>query len=353
MTEKTTDHESVQHYYGRVLEGSKDLKTAACCSPNSLSVHLRPLVGNVHEEIQRRFYGCDSPIPDAVEGRTILDLGCGTGRDVYLCSQLVGPEGKVIGVDMTSEQLDVAKAYVDHHMARFGHSKPNVEFHLGYLEDLAGLGIEDGSVDVVVSNCVINLAPDKEKVFSEALRVLREGGELCFSDVFADRRTPPEWRDDPVLLGECLAGAMYIEDFRRLMLHLGVPDFRIVRQRPLAITDPEVERKVGGVRFYSATVRAFKIASLEDRCEDYGQAAVYLGSIEGHPHHYDLDDHHRFVMGKPALVCGNTADMLTASRLAPHFQVFGDKRRHYGLFDCGPSSPPLEVGEKDRMGGCC
>ncbi|MCA9410665.1 MAG: methyltransferase domain-containing protein [Candidatus Omnitrophica bacterium] len=355
MNEETIeiDHEAVKEYYGRVLQGTKDLKTEACCSTASFPSHLQPLVGNVHEEIHRRFYGCDSPIPDAIEGRTVLDLGCGTGRDVYLCSQLVGQSGHVIGVDMTEEQLEVARTHRDHHMERFGFSAPNVEFHLGYLEDLKSLGIEDETVDVVISNCVINLSPHKQQVFSEAFRVLKEGGEIYFSDVFADRRLPESWREDPVLLGECLAGAMYIEDFRRLLLSLGVPDYRIVRQRPIAVTDPEIEAKVGNALFYSMTVRAFKIGSLEDRCEDHGQVAVYHGSIPGHAHYYDLDDHHRFNTDKPMLVCGNTADMISQSRLGGHFEVIGDKSKHFGLFDCGSEPAPITPNEEPKLGGCC
>ncbi len=353
MTDPVRDRETVKEYYGRILGGTKDLKTEACCTAKNLSPHLSELAENVHEEIHRRFYGCDSPIPDAVEGKTLLDLGCGTGRDVYLCSQLVGPQGKVMGVDMTEEQLEIASTYRDHHMERFGFASPNVEFHLGYLEDLGTLGIEDESVDVAISNCVINLSPHKDHVFSEVFRVLKEGGEIFFSDVFADRRLPESWREDPILLGECLAGAMYIEDFRRLLYTLGVPDFRIVKQRPIAISDPEVEAKVGNASFYSMTVRAFKIGSLEDRCEDHGQVATYRGTVPGHPHYYDLDDHHRFITQKPMLVCGNTADMVSQSRLGEHFEVVGDKSKHFGLFDCSPGPSPEGTGEEASLGGCC
>ena len=131
--------------------------------------------------------------------RSVLDLGCGTGRDVYIVSKLVGESGHVIGVDMTPEQLSVAERHKDGQMKRFGYKVPNVEFLQGYIEDLGSLGIEDGSVDIVISNCVINLSPDKEKVFSEISRVLKKGGELYFSDVFADRRVPESVYRDPVI----------------------------------------------------------------------------------------------------------------------------------------------------------
>jgi arsenite methyltransferase len=146
--------------------------------------YLRPILNEIHTEILDRFYGCGSPIPSALEGATLLDLGCGTGRDAYMLAKLVGPNGRVIGLDMTDEQLDVARRHIDYHMKKFGYASPNVDFREGFMEDLAAAGIADNSIDLVVSNCVINLSPNKEKVFSEILRVLKPSGELYFSDVF-------------------------------------------------------------------------------------------------------------------------------------------------------------------------
>jgi ubiquinone/menaquinone biosynthesis C-methylase UbiE len=327
--------DSVRRYYGEVLQGSKDLKTSACCTTESLPPPLRALLADVHPEVRERFYGCGSPLPPALEGATVLDLGCGSGRDVYLLSRLVGPHGRVIGVDMTPEQLAVARTHQQWHADRYGYARSNVSLHEGLIEDLAALGIADASIDVVVSNCVLNLSPEKPRVFAEIMRVLKPGGELYFSDVFADRRIPAALSRDPVLLGECLAGALYREDFRRLMAAAGCADVRAVRSAPIALGDAEIERRIGMVRFDSITLRAFKLA-LEDRCEDYGQVATYLGSIADHPHAFELDDHHRLETGRPMLVCGNTADMLGATRYARHFRIDGDKRRHHGLFDCAP-----------------
>lgn len=338
----------VRRYYGEVLRGSADLKTSACCAGDAVPAHLRPLVADVHPEIRERFYGCGLPLPPALEGRTVLDLGCGTGRDVYVLSRLVGEAGRVIGVDMTAEQLAVAARHRDWHAERYGHARSNVELCEGYVEDLAAVGIADASVDVIVSNCVVNLSPDKPRVFREIFRVLRPGGELYFSDVFADRRVPPHLRHDPVLLGECLAGALYHEDFRRLLGEAGCADARIVASAPITLDDPEIARRIGMVTFRSRTVRAFKLA-LEDRCEDYGQVATYLGTIPDLPHAFELDDHHRFETGRPMPVCGNTADMVTRTRYAPHFRVDGDTRTHFGLFDCGPSAP----GAPSSDGGAC
>jgi SAM-dependent methyltransferase len=343
------EHDSVQEYYGKVLHGSNDLKTNACCSIETLPDHLKKLVRDIEPEVLERFYGCGAPIPPVLEGCTVLDLGCGTGRDVYLASKLVGPEGRVIGVDMTDEQLEVAERCLPRQMERYGFETPNVKFRKGYIEDLASVGIEDESIDVVISDCVINLAVEKKNVFKEIFRVLKPGGELHFSDVYADRRLPADLMHDPVLHGECLAGALYTEDFRRIMQEIGCPDVREVSRGRITIDNPEIEARLGMARFDSVTIRAFKLDSIEDRCEDYGQVAYYQGNIPDYPHQFALDDHHLFETGKPMLVCGNTAAMIQETRLSPHFNILGDRTTHFGLFDC------LDSGDTrfDTSGSCC
>ena len=208
--------DQIKEYYGRTLRRSSDLKTGACCSTDSLPEHVKRLLPLIEPEIIDKFYGCGSPIPPELSGRTVLDLGCGTGRDVYIVSSLVGADGTVIGVDMTEEQLAIARRHLESQTRRLGYDRPNVEFRQGYIENLGELGIADESIDVVISNCVINLSPEKRRVFSEILRVLKPGGELYFSDVFSDRRVPPELAADPVLHGECLG------DKGRPCLKLGV-----------------------------------------------------------------------------------------------------------------------------------
>lgn len=340
--------DAVKHYYGEVLRSNSDLQTSACCLSEAMPSHLLATLQEIHPEIRERFYGCGSPLPTGVEGATILDLGCGTGRDCYLLSPLVGARGKVIGIDMTEAQLDVGRRHLGYHAEKFGHA--NVEFRHGYIEDLATAGIADASVDVVISNCVLNLSPDKPRAFREIFRVLKPGGELLFSDVFADRRIPEALSSDPVLLGECLGGALYIEDFRRLMAAIGCLDTRVIASTVLSLNNPTIEQKAGYIGFRSMTLRAFKLA-LEDRCEDYGQVATYLGTLPDHPHHFVLDDHHRFESARPMLVCGNTADMLAGTRYAPHFKVVGSKQTHFGLFDCGPFAAPAVT--PAAAGSCC
>ena len=344
--------DSVRDYYGRVLKTNRDLKTGACCTGDAFAPPIREILRQIHPDVIDKFFGCGSPIPPQLTGRTVLDLGSGSGRDCFILSKLVGRDGRVIGVDMTPEQLDTARRHVGYHMDKFGFPRPNVGFLSGYIEDLKSLGIENDSVDVVVSNCVINLSPDKERVFKEIFRVLKPGGELYFSDVFADRRIPKHLAEDPVLLGECLGGALYIEDFRRLLAGVGCLDHRVVSNSRLTLTDPAIEQKAGMIGFHSLTVRAFKL-DLEDRCEDYGQVAHYLGTVPEQPHRFVLDDHHLFETGQPQPVCGNTASMLGRTRYAPHFKVIGDTRVHNGLFDCGPKGTVNVSDGTTSVGACC
>lgn len=348
MTAPNSIHEDVQDYYGKALQSSKDLKSSCCTAVAPPAEHIA-ILNLIDDEILDKFYGCGSPIPDLVEGLTVLDLGCGTGRDCYLLSKLVGEQGRVIGVDMTQEQLDVARRYTASMAGKFGHAKSNVEFLHGYIEDLTACGIADESVDLVVSNCVINLSPHKDKVFSEIFRILRPGGELYFSDVYADRRIPDSLREDPVFYGECLGGALYEGDFRRLMTRIGWRDYRVMKTSRIDLQSEEIERAAGNIKFYSTTVRAFKLDILEDRCEDYGQAAVYQGTIPGKPHAFELDNHHRLETGRPTLVCGNTAALLGDTRLAPHFEIIGDRSVHYSLFDCDHD----EDNNEECSTGCC
>jgi len=350
---KAFDQERLKEYYGAILKRGSDLKTSACrCAEDGLAPGVKAALAQIDEEVLCRFYGCGSPLPPLLEGLTVLDLGCGSGRDSYVAARLAGPGGYVIGIDMTAGQLEVARRNLARQMERFGYRKPNVEFRQGYMEDLHAAGIEDNSVDVVISNCVINLSPDKPRVFSEIFRVLKPGGELLFSDIFSGRRVPAELRADPVLYGECLAGAMYREDFRRLLREAGCLDYRVVASRRIDLASPEIEARIGMIDFYSLTVRTFKLDSLEDICEDYGQVAVYRGTIPDWPHHFDFDDHHRFITGKPMLVCGNTAAMINETRYAPHFTVTGDRSVHYGAFQCAPALTSAKGGIRSS-GACC
>lgn len=344
--------ESVQNYYGKVLQHSNDLKTSACCDVSSLPEWLKPLLAKLHPQVTERYYGCGLVAPAVLEGARVLDLGSGSGRDCYLLAQLVGSQGQVVGVDMTPEQLAVANAHLHYHAEQFGFA--NVEFRQGYIENLDALGLSDASFDVIVSNCVINLSPDKDSVLREAYRLLKKGGELYFSDIYADRRLPAALREDELLYGECLGGALYWNDFHNLAKRHGFADPRLVEDRPIAITDPKLAAKLGTTRFYSATYRLFKLDDLEPACEDHGQALIYHGGIAAAPHSFVLDKHHQIETGKVFPVCGNTYRMLHDSRFAPYFSFIGDFSQHFGIFQgCGSVLPYDNDNSSATPGACC
>ncbi len=360
-----TTREAVQAYYGQQLTRTADLKTSACCDADAVPSWLRPLLAKVHPEVSDRYYGCGLICPPLLEGCRILDLGSGSGRDVYLLAQLVGAGGSVLGVDMTSEQLAVARRHQNFHAQQFGFD--NVSFLEGTIENLELLPLEPGSFDVIVSNCVLNLSTDKAAVLRGVQRLLKPGGEFYFSDVYADRRLPESVRRHPVLYGECLGGALYWNDFLRLARGAGFADPRLVQDRPIQITEAQIAPLVGEARFHSATYRLFNISELEDACEDHGQAVIYRGTIPQSPDRWDLDQHHALETGRVFPVCGNTYRMLHQSRFREHFTFIGDFSRHFGLFPgCGSSLPfasqatneptnatPLTTAADSGSGGCC
>lgn len=352
MTADQGERRWVQEYYGKVLAGSQDLKTNACCASGAPPARIARALANVHPDVISRFYGCGFPIPEVVDGAAVLDLGCGTGRDVYVLSQLVGASGRVIGLDMTEEQLAVALATDDWHRDRFGFERSNVSFHRGFIEDLSF--VPDASLDLVVSNCVVNLSPRKDLVLREVLRVLKPGGEFYLSDVFCDRRLPRDVATDPVLYAECLGGAMYDHDFEVLAKQVGFLDPRALQRAPITIQNPEIEERVGAARFTSVTLRLFKLAGLDPRCEDYGQVATLTRRMPGLGTTFVLDDHHTFELGRPERVCGNTAAMLASTRFAPYFRVDGDTSVHFGVFDCADTMASKQYkAPADAASSCC
>jgi SAM-dependent methyltransferase len=347
-------HDEVKDYYGKELEKSEDLKTNACCTLAPPPDHIKKALLNVHDEVQSKYYGCGLTIPDQVEGLRILDLGSGSGRDCYIAGQLVGEKGEVIGVDMTDEQLAVANKYIEYHREKFGYKKPNVSFLKGNIEKLDELNLEPGSFDLIISNCVINLASDKDKVLKDAHALLKPGGEMYFSDVYSDRRIPQHLQNDRVLWGECLSGALYWNDFLNAAKKAGFTDPRAVENKPITIENDEVEKLVGPIEFYSVTYRLFKIEGLESDCEDYGQAVAYKGGMIGAEHAFDLDDHHHFPKGKIMTVCGNTYRMLNDTRFAPFFDFYGNWETHYGMFEgCGGAMPFDQEKISTADGSCC
>ena len=276
--------DSVKDYYGKTLSSSADLITDACCDVSAVPARIKAAIANTHEEVRKRYYGCGLTVPLAIEGCKVLDLGCGAGRDVYALAQLAGPLGSVTGIDMTPEQLDIARGYQAWHAQRFGHD--TVHFVEGELEQLGALGLEPESFDVIVSNCVINLVTDKPAVLAAARALLKPGGEMFFADVYADRRQDPALAEDPVLYGECLSGALYWNDFLAIARGAGFADPRLVEDRPISIENEQARAKLGATRFYSATYRLFAIDALEADNVVHGyQAVVDWDNVEDGAEH--------------------------------------------------------------------
>ena len=201
---------------------------------------------------------CGNPfgIAKIKEGETVLDLGSGAGFDCHLASMLVGRSGRVIGVDMTPEMIEKARAKV---AVQEDHGK--VEFRLGEIERLP---IEDESIDVIISNCVINLSPDKRSVFEEAYRVLRPGGRIAVSDVIAIQKLPDEIADDPDMHCSCIAGAVSAEELESFMREAGFEEIEIrPKEESREIVDGWAPDRHIGNYIISAEIRAEKPTSSE------------------------------------------------------------------------------------------
>jgi ubiquinone/menaquinone biosynthesis C-methylase UbiE len=342
-------YDTVKKYYGEVVQKTSDLKTDACCTLDALPVHIKDVLPLIEDEIKSKYYGCGSPVPLSIEGLKILDLGCGTGRDCYVMSKLVGPKGFVYGIDMTKNQIAVADKYVEKQTEVFGYSKPNVKYIYEYIENLSKY-FEKESLDIVTSNCVINLAEDKEVIWQKVYDVLRFGGEMYFADVYTDRRVPNSITRDPILRGECLGGALYYRDFERITKKVGFTDPRIVSRKIIHINNPQIKDMVGNIKFCSMTYRLWKLKDLENACEDYGHIAVYNGQMPESPFKFELDDGHVFYKNKPERVCGNTANMLSGTRFKQYFQIIGSFKEHFGAFR---SQSSVDMKKLDQSSNCC
>lgn len=345
-------HNAVKRYYGTELKDSLDLKTNACCTIDSYPWHIKEALGYIADEIKQKYYGCGSPIPLVLKDIKALDLGCGTGRDCYILSRLVGEEGFVYGIDMTEEQIVIANKYMDEQMRVFDYKRPNVRFIHDYIENITN-HIPKNSLDLVISNCVINLIPDKEDILGKVYRLLKQGGEFYFSDIYADRRFPDELKSHPLLYAECLGGALYYRDFERIARKAGFPEPRIVTKRIVEIRNREIEEMIGNIRFYSITYRLWKINGLEDACEDYGHIAIYKGGIPESPHRFILDENHVFEKDRPERVCGNTGLMLSKTRFKDYFEIIGNFERHFGLFSIRSTIAASDYKEEILRTYCC
>jgi arsenite methyltransferase len=236
LTDTTTIRENVRERYAAAAKAVAESTAAGCCG-NAVkltneqgqqvfggSLYGSAEAGEVPEEALAASLGCGVPtaVADLHEGETVLDLGSGAGADVLISARRVGPTGKAIGLDMTDEMLELARRNAAEAGAQ------NVEFLKGHIEDIP---LPDASVDVVISNCVINLSGDKPKVLQEAARVLRPGGRLAVSDVIADADMDEATRADMVKWTGCIAGALTRDEFARALADAGLVDIEIDETR--------------------------------------------------------------------------------------------------------------------------
>ncbi len=322
----------------RYSSGAQCCEPALCCpiayDPRYLEV--------IPTEVIERDYGCGDPSQHLHPGETVLDLGSGTGKICFIAAQVVGPLGKVIGVDMTDAMLEVARRNAPIVAERVGYA--NVEFRKGRIQDLAldlekldaelkarpiadadsflragavadGLRVKhplvaDDSVDVVVSNCVLNLVEPRAKrqLFEEIFRVLRQGGRAVISDIVGDEEVPVELQHDPELWSGCISGALTEEGFLAAFEAAGFYGIRILKR------DTAPWQTVGGIEFRSVTVEAFK--GKQGPCFDRTQAVIYKG-----PFKKVLDDDgHAIERGQRTAVCDKTYQLYKKEPYAGSFE---------------------------------
>jgi arsenite methyltransferase len=308
----------------RYAAAAKTPEAALCCPVEYNTDYLKI----IPPEVIEKDYGCGDPSRYVKPGETVLDLGSGTGKICFMAAQAVGPTGRVIGVDMTDEMLEVARRNAPIVGERLGYA--NVEFRKGRIQDLA-LDLEvlddklkahpisgaaaflaadelaeelrrthplvaDDSVDVVVSNCVLNLVESKSKrqLFAEIFRVLRKGGRAVISDIVSDEEVPEHLQNDPELWSGCISGALTEEGFLKAFSDAGFYGIQILKR------DEKPWQTVEGIEFRSVTMQAFK--GKQGPCFERNQAVIYLGPFK----EVLDDDNHRMERGKRYAVCDKT-----------------------------------------------
>lgn len=337
----------------RYAAASKCQEPALCCPVDYDPRYLKP----IPTEVIERDYGCGDPSKHVRPGETVLDLGSGTGKICFIASQVVGPEGRVIGVDMTDDMLEVARRNAPIVAQNIGHA--NVEFRKGRIQDLAlDLEVLDAelkkrpitdaasflaadelaaelrvkhplvasdSIDVVVSNCVLNLVEPnaKPRMFREIFRVLKLGGRAVISDIVADEPVPEALQNDPELWSGCISGALTEEEFLKAFEDAGFYGIEILK------LDKEPWRTVEGIEFRSVTVRAFK--GKHGPCVERNQAVVYRGPFK----EVLDDDGHRMERGIRYAVCDKTYNLYKKAPYAGLFE-FLDPLQQVGVDEAIP-----------------
>jgi arsenite methyltransferase len=308
----------------RYADGAKSVEPGLCCP----ATYDPQLLAAIPQEVLDRDYGCGDPTRHLHPGDAVLDLGSGSGKICFLASQVVGPTGRVVGVDMNGEMLTVARRNAPEVARKIGYA--NVEFRKGKIQDLAldlevldgwlsarpvrstaDIGaleaamndirrsrplIADNSIDVVVSNCVLNLvrSQDKKQLFAEIFRVLRCGGRAVISDIVSDEDVPQHLQQDPELWSGCISGAFREDLFLQAFEEAGFYGVSILERQD------EPWRTVEGIEFRSMTVAAYK--GKKGPCWDQKHAVIYRGPFR----QVEDDDGHVIKRGVPSAVCEKT-----------------------------------------------
>lgn len=289
----------VREFYGAAAEKPQP---ALCCPVRPSEEDLK----HIPKDVVDRFYGCGSPVQDAAiaVGETTLDLGSGAGIDVFISAKYVGETGRALGVDMTDAMLAVATENRPIVARNLGYDV--VEFRKGFLERVP---VEDRTVDVVTSNCVVNLSPDKRAVFGEIWRVLKDHGRLVLADIVVDQPVPHHLRVNPQLWGECLTGALTEEELLAELERAGFHGIEILKK--------SFWQKVESYTFSSVTLRGFKFEK-KAGCVYLGHRAVYQGPFSSVT---DEEGHH-FARNEAVEVCTDTAAKLTHAPYSSAFVVY-------------------------------
>lgn len=312
---------TVREFYG---DAAEQPNAELCCPVQPDADDL----AHIPKEVVDRFYGCGSPVTAAAltPGESMIDLGSGAGIDCFIAAKKVGAEGHVYGIDMTNQMLEVARGCQSKVAEALGYDA--VEFRKGFLEQIP---VDDAVADVVTSNCVINLSPDKPRVLREIWRVLKDHGRMVVADIVSDRDVPPKMRADGQLWGECISGALTEEAFLSAVERSGFYGVSILQK--------SFWKEVEGCTFSSVTVRGYKFEK-KAGCQYVGQYAVYLG-----PQKAVVDEEgHLFPRGTPVEVCTDTASKLSSSPYAASFAIVD-----------GPTTPrDVTAGDDSSCGpDCC
>lgn len=338
VSKMSGDHDVEAAVKDRYADGAAEVQAALCCPIDDYNPELLKILP---DEILEKDYGCGDPSKFVKRGDVVLDLGSGGGKICYITSQLVGPEGQVIGVDFNPAMLNLARKYKQEMGDTIGWH--NVSFKKGRIQDLAlnldlmqqfldanpvtdlqGLDnvraederlrreaplIPTGSVDIVLSNCVLNLVSnsDKKQLFDEIFRVLKRGGRIAISDIVSDEDIPDHLQADPDLWSGCISGAFREDAFLKAFEDAGFYGVELVKREQ----DPW--RVVEGIEFRSVTVTAYK--GKEGPCLERNQAVIYRG-----PFRRVLDDDgHTYQRGQLTAVCEKTFDILNKAPYSDHF----------------------------------